>query len=61
MRLSYAAFILLLVLVMPAQSEQNIEKIIIKNSTILLFDSSSSMGDRNKMDNAKIAVKDFIY
>jgi tetratricopeptide (TPR) repeat protein len=60
MRLIYAVFVILLVLMMPAQSGQNTEIITIKNSTILLFDASSSMSNNNKMDNAKIAVKDFV-
>ena len=67
MRLSYVAFVLLLILVIPVQSEPISDRNIIKNSTILLFDASNSMGDKSslndintKMDNAKIAVKDFI-
>jgi len=59
MKLIYTAFVFLLVLVMSAQSEQKIENITIKNSTILLFDASSSMSG-DKMNNAKIAVKEFI-
>jgi hypothetical protein len=32
----------------------------IKNSIILLFDASGSMGDNNKIDNAKAAAKSFL-
>lgn len=60
MRLTCSAFLLLLVLVMSAQSEQNTDDQIIKSSTIILFDASNSMSDNNKMSNAKIAVKEFI-
>ncbi|MDD1738949.1 MAG: hypothetical protein LUQ02_05245, partial [Methanothrix sp.] len=60
MRLIYAAFILVLVLSICAQSQPDAGNKTIESSTIMLFDASESMKDNNKIDSAKAAVKEFV-
>ena len=59
MRLIYSALILLLILSISGQSEPD-ANLSAERSTVLLFDASESMKDNDKIDSAKIAVKEFI-
>ena len=59
MRLIYSTLILLLVLSISGQSEPD-ANLSIERSTVMLFDASESMKDNDKINSAKIAVKEFI-